>query len=279
MINEMSTIIGGKLFNWKSQTFVMGVINVTPDSFSGDGVDLNIDLAVKKAIEFEKHGCHIIDIGGESTRPSITYSRTSCTPLEVEEERVIPAIRAISEAVSTPISVDTYKASVAEKAIEAGASLVNDVWGLTKDLRMASVVSELKVPVVLMHNQNHTFYADMLSDVINRLEELKNKAIKAGISESNIILDPGIGFGKTFMQNIELFRSLERLQELQSPILIGSSRKSTIGKILNLPPNQRIEGTAATVAISILKGVDVVRVHDVKEIMRVVKTTDAIVRT
>ena len=279
MINEMSTIIGGKLFNWKSQTFVMGVINVTPDSFSGDGVDLNIDLAVKKAIEFEKHGCHIIDIGGESTRPSITYSRTSCTPLEVEEERVIPAIRAISEAVSTPISVDTYKASVAEKAIEAGASLVNDVWGLTKDLRMASVVSELKVPVVLMHNQNHTFYADMLSDIINRLEELKNKAIKAGISESNIILDPGIGFGKTFMQNIELFRSLERLQELQSPILIGSSRKSTIGKILNLPPNQRIEGTAATVAISILKGVDVVRVHDVKEIMRVVKTTDAIVRT
>ena len=279
MINEMSTIIGGKLFNWKSQTFVMGVINVTPDSFSGDGVDLNIDLAVKKAIEFEKHGCHIIDIGGESTRPSITYSRTSCTPLEVEEERVIPAIRAISEAVSTPISVDTYKASVAEKAIEAGASLVNDVWGLTKDLRMATVVSELKVPVVLMHNQNHTFYADMLSDIINRLEELKNKAIKAGISESNIILDPGIGFGKTFMQNIELFRSLERLQELQSPILIGSSRKSTIGKILDLPPDQRIEGTAATVAISILKGVDVVRVHDVKEIMRVVKTTDAIVRT
>jgi len=279
MINEMSTIIGGKLFNWKSQTFVMGVINVTPDSFSGDGIDLNVDLAVKKAIEFEKHGCHIIDIGGESTRPSITYGRTSCTPLEVEEERVIPAIRAISEAVSTPISVDTYKASVAEKAIEAGASLVNDVWGLTKDLRMATVVSELKVPVVLMHNQNHTFYADMLSDIINRLEELKNKAIKAGISESNIILDPGIGFGKTFMQNIELFRSLERLQELQSPILIGSSRKSTIGKILDLPPDQRIEGTAATVAISILKGVDVVRVHDVKEIMRVVKTTDAIVRT
>ena len=175
--------------------------------------------------------------------------------------------------------MDTYKASVAEKAIEAGASLVNDVWGLTKDLRMATVVSELKVPVVLMHNQNHTFYADMLSDIINRLEELKNKAIKAGISESNIILDPGIGFGKTFMQNIELFRSLERLQELQSPILIGSSRKSTIGKILDLPPDQRIEGTAATVAISILKGVDVVRVHDVKEIMRVVKTTDAIVRT
>ena len=130
-----------------------------------------------------------------------------------------------------------------------------------------------------MHNQNHTFYVDMLSDIINRLEELKNKAIKAGVSESNIILDPGIGFGKTFMQNIELFRSLERLQELQSPILIGSSRKSTIGKILDLPPDQRIEGTAATVAISILKGVDVVRVHDVKEIMRVVKTTDAIVRT
>ena len=279
MINETSTIIGGKLFNWKSQTFVMGVINVTPDSFSGDGIDLNIDLAVKKAIEFEKHGCHIIDIGGESTRPSITYGITSSTPLEVEEERVIPAIRAISKAVSTPISVDTYKASVAEKAIEAGASLVNDVWGLTKDLRMASVVSELKVPVVLMHNQNHTFYVDMLSDIINRLEELKNKAIKAGVSESNIILDPGIGFGKTFMQNIELFRSLERLQELQSPILIGSSRKATIGKILDLPPDQRIEGTAATVAISILKGVDVVRVHDVKEIMRVVKTTDAIVRT
>lgn len=278
MIKENSTIIGGKLFNWKSKTFVMGVINVTPDSFSGDGIDLNIDLAIKKAIEFEKLGCHIVDIGGESTRPSISYGRTSATSLEVEEERVIPAIQAISDAVSIPISVDTYKASIAEKAIAAGASLVNDVWGFAKDPRMASVVSELKVPVVLMHNQNHTFYVDMLSDIINRLKELKNKAIKAGISESNIILDPGIGFGKTFMQNIELFRSLEMLQELQSPILIGSSRKSTIGKILDLPPDQRVEGTAATVAISILKGVDVVRVHDVKEIMRVVKTTDAIVR-
>ena len=144
---------------------------------------------------------------------------------------------------------------------------------------MASVVSERNLPVVLMHNQDHTFYTDMLNDIINRLEELKNNAINEGVSESNIILDPGIGFGKTVTQNIELFRSLERLQELNSPILIGSSRKSTIGKILDLPSDQRIEGTAATVVISILKGVDVVRVHDVKEMMRVVKMTDAIVRS
>ena len=279
MLGEMSTIIGGKEFNWKSQTFVMGVINVTPDSFSGDGIDSNVDLAVKRAVEFEKQGCHILDIGGESTRPSITYGKTSSTPIEVEENRVIPAIKAISESVAVPISVDTYKASIAEKAIEAGASLVNDVWGFTKDSRMASVVSERNLPVVLMHNQDHTFYTDMLNDIINRLEELKNNAINEGVSESNIILDPGIGFGKTVTQNIELFRSLERLQELNSPILIGSSRKSTIGKILDLPADQRMEGTAATLVISILKGVDVVRVHDVKEMMRVVKMTDAIVRS
>ena len=279
MQHQISTQIGEKLFNWKSQTFVMGVINVTPDSFSGDGINLNVDLAVNKAKEYEKYGCHIIDIGGESTRPSITYNNTSTTSQEIEEERVIPAIEAISKAVSIPISVDTYKASIAEKAIQAGASLVNDVWGFKKDSAMASVVIEHKVPVVLMHNQNHTFYADLVNDIVNQLEELKNNAIKAGVSESNIILDPGIGFGKTANQNIELFRSLERLQDLNSPILIGSSRKSTIGKILNLPADDRIEGTAATVVISILKGVDLVRVHDVKEIIRVVKMTDAIVRT
>tara|TARA_Y100000590_G_scaffold371958_1_gene434647 strand:- start:15080 stop:15907 length:828 start_codon:yes stop_codon:yes gene_type:complete len=274
----MATNIGGKLFNWKSKTFVMGVINVTPDSFSGDGVDFNIDLAVQKAVEFERFGCHILDIGGESTRPSITYGNTSTTSAELEEQRVIPAIQAISKAVSIPISIDTYKASVAQKAIQSGASLVNDVWGFTKDPKMASIVSDLKVPVVLMHNQGHTVYGDMVNDIINRLEELKTNAMNSGVLEANIILDPGIGFGKNVVQNIELFRSLEMLQKLNSPILIGSSRKSTIGKVLDLPPDQRVEGTAATVVISIIKGADIVRVHDVKEMMRVVKMTDAIVR-
>ena len=274
----MATNIGGKLFNWKSKTFVMGVINVTPDSFSGDGVDFNIDLAVQKAVEFERFGCHILDIGGESTRPSITYGNTSTTSAELEEQRVIPAIQAISKAVSIPISIDTYKASVAQKAIQSGASLVNDVWGFTKDPKMASIVSDLKVPVVLMHNQDHTVYGDMVNDIINRLEELKTNAMNSGVLEANIILDPGIGFGKNVVQNIELFRSLEMLQKLNSPILIGSSRKSTIGKVLDLPPDQRVEGTAATVVISIIKGADIVRVHDVKEMMRVVKMTDAIVR-
>ena len=278
MINKMATNIGGKLFNWKSKTFVMGVINVTPDSFSGDGVDFNIDLAVQKAVEFERFGCHILDIGGESTRPSITYGNTSTTSAELEEQRVIPAIQAISKAVSIPISIDTYKASVAQKAIQSGASLVNDVWGFTKDPKMASIVSDLKVPVVLMHNQGHTVYGDMVNDIINRLEELKTNAMNSGVLEANIILDPGIGFGKNVVQNIELFRSLEMLQKLNSPILIGSSRKSTIGKVLDLPPDQRVEGTAATVVISIIKGADIVRVHDVKEMMRVVKMTDAIVR-
>ncbi len=274
----MATNIGGKLFNWKSKTFVMGVINVTPDSFSGDGLDFNIDLAVQKAVEFERFGCHILDIGGESTRPSITYGNTSTTSAELEEQRVIPAIQAISKAVSIPISIDTYKASVAQKAIQSGASLVNDVWGFTKDPKMASIVSDLKVPVVLMHNQDHTVYGDMVNDIINRLEELKTNAMNSGVLEANIILDPGIGFGKNVVQNIELFRSLEMLQKLNSPILIGSSRKSTIGKVLDLPPDQRVEGTAATVVISIIKGADIVRVHDVKEMMRVVKMTDAIVR-
>ncbi|MQG15199.1 MAG: dihydropteroate synthase [SAR202 cluster bacterium] len=278
MINKMATNIGGKLFNWKSKTFVMGVINVTPDSFSGDGLDFNIDLAVQKAVEFERFGCHILDIGGESTRPSITYGNTSTTSAELEEQRVIPAIQAISKAVSIPISIDTYKASVAQKAIQSGASLVNDVWGFTKDPKMASIVSDLKVPVVLMHNQDHTVYGDMVNDIINRLEELKTNAMNSGVLEANIILDPGIGFGKNVVQNIELFRSLEMLQKLNSPILIGSSRKSTIGKVLDLPPDQRVEGTAATVVISIIKGADIVRVHDVKEMMRVVKMTDAIVR-
>ena len=278
MKNKSTTVIGNKSFKWTEKTFVMGVINVTPDSFSGDGINLDVDLAVKKAVEFEQHGCDIIDVGGESTRPSITYSNTGFTPLEVEKSRVIHAIEAISKAVSVPVSVDTYKASIAEDAIRSGASLVNDVWGLTKDVRMASVVAEAGIPVVLMHNQDHTFYADLLKDIINRLKELKDNAMNSGIPEEKIILDPGIGFGKTTRQNLELFRCLEYLNDLNSPILIGSSRKSTIGKILDLPPDQRLEGTAATVAISILKGVDIVRVHDVKEMMQVVKMADAIVR-
>ena len=272
------TLIGGRTFEWGSKTFVMGVINVTPDSFSGDGVDSDIEKAVRTAKNFAGWGCDIIDVGGESTRPAMTYADAATTSQDEELHRVVPAIEAIVAAVDVPVSVDTYKASVARAALSAGATLVNDVWGLQADPDMAAVVASAGVPVVLMHNQDHTRYADVVPDVVSRLGELRDGAIDAGIARANIILDPGVGFGKTAAHNLELLARLDELQVLGAPILVGMSRKSTIGKVLDLPPDDRVEGTAATVALSIAGGADIVRVHDVREMVRVSRMTDAVIR-
>ena len=272
------SLIGGRTFEWGSKTFVMGVINVTPDSFSGDGVGSDIETAVRTAKNFAEWGCDIIDVGGESTRPAMTYADAATTSEAEELRRVVPAIEGIVATVDIPVSVDTYKASVARAALEAGATLVNDVWGLTDDPDMAGVVAGAGVPVVLMHNQDHTRYADVVPDVVGRLEELRDRAIAAGIESEKIILDPGMGFGKTAAHNLDLLARLDEFQVLGAPILVGMSRKLTIGKVLDLPPDDRVEGTAATVALSIAGGADIVRVHDVREMVRVSRMTDAVIR-
>ncbi len=272
------TKIGGKTFAWGERTHIMGVINVTPDSFSGDGIGGDVDAALKLARSFEDWGAHIIDVGGESTRPPYVYEGAKPTSLDEELSRVIPVIRALSSEVSIPLSVDTYKARVASAALEAGAAMINDVWAFQRDPDMARVASEAGVPVVLMHNQEHTRYRDLLPDIINRLRQLRDEAVIAGVPIEKIILDPGMGFGKTAQHNLEILRRLDEFLELERPLLIGMSRKSTIGRVLNLPPNERVEGTAATVALSIAKGADIVRVHDVKEMARVARMSDAIVR-
>ncbi|MCI0439004.1 MAG: dihydropteroate synthase [Chloroflexi bacterium] len=272
------TKIGGKTFLWGKRTYIMGVINVTPDSFSGDGIGGDVDAALRLAHRFEEQGADIIDVGGESTRPSYVYEDAKPTSLDEELSRVIPVIRALSSAVSIPISVDTYKARVASAALEVGAAMINDVWAFQRDSDMARVASEAGVPVVLMHNQEHTRYNDLVPDVINRLRQLRDEAVSAGVAIGKIILDPGMGFGKTAQHNLEILRRLDEFLALERPLLIGMSRKSTIGRVLNLPPNERVEGTAATVALSIAKGADIVRVHDVKEMARVARMSDAIVR-
>lgn len=263
---------------WGRRTYIMGVINMTPDSFSGDGLARDVNAAVQLALQLQERGADIIDVGGESTRSYRVYPDASPTSLGEELSRVVPAIEALAQAVDVPISVDTYKGEVAEAALAAGASLINDVWGLKRDSRVARVAADAGVPVVLMHNQDHMCYRDVVSDVIASLHRITTYAVQEGIARENIILDPGIGFGKTHMHNLEILRNLDRFAVLESPLLIGTSRKSTIGSVLDLPVDERIEGTAATVALSIAKGADIVRVHDVTEMVRVARMSDAIVR-
>lgn len=264
---------GTSTLTWAERTYVMGIVNVTPDSFSGDGLDRDIEAAVAQARRFVEEGVDLIDVGGESTRPGHK-------PVKAEDElwRVVPAIRAITRAVPVPVSVDTSKASVAEAALTAGAHMVNDVWALRKDPELAEVVAKARVPVILMHNQEGTEYRDLMSDIIRSLSQSIDAAIEAGVDENNIIIDPGIGFGKTPAHNLEVLARLAELRVLGRPILVGTSRKSTIGKVLDLPVHDRMEGTAATVAVSIANGADIVRVHDTKEMVRVARMTDAIVR-
>ncbi len=272
------TTIGGSSFVWGSRTYVMGVINVTPDSFSGDGLGSDADSALRQALSFQEWGADVVDVGGESTRPPSIYEGAKPVSPDEELSRVIPAINAMSGTLRIPISIDTYRASVAREAIAAGASMINDVWALQRDPDIAGVASETGVPVVLMHNQEGTEYNDLVTDVIDGLRGRVERALQAGIDLEQIIVDPGIGFGKTAEQNLEILRRLEEFGRLGRALLVGTSRKSTIGYVLDLPVDERLEGTAATVALSIAGGADIVRVHDVKEMVRVVRMSDAVVR-
>ncbi|MTI82152.1 MAG: dihydropteroate synthase [Firmicutes bacterium] len=255
------------------RTLVMGILNVTPDSFSDGGKFNILDNAAKHALQMVKEGADIIDVGGESTRPGHT-------PVSEEEEleRVIPVIERLIKEIDVPISVDTTKAAVAKQALKAGTHIINDVWAGQADVDMFKTVAEYNAPVILMHNQQSTNYNDLMSDILIFLQRVVNQALEAGVIREKIILDPGIGFGKTYQQNLEVMHRLEELKSLGLPVLLGTSRKSLIAKTLDLPADQRVEGTAATVAYGIAKGVDIVRVHDVKEMVRVCRMTDAMAR-
>jgi dihydropteroate synthase len=271
----------------------MGIVNVTPDSFSGDGLlqgQSTVDAAIQKAKQFIQDGADIIDIGGESTRPG-----ASTISLEEELARVMPVIEGILKALPAAcLSIDTYKAQVAKEALQAGACWVNDVWGLRADPNLAQVIADFKAPVVLMHNRlkagstalqkrlgGHYVgaeYKNLIGEICQELLESVAIARQNDISDDQIILDPGIGFGKTISQNLELLDRLNEIKALGYPLLVGPSRKSFIGYTLDLPPEERIEGTAAAVAVSIVRGADIIRVHDVKQMVRVARMTDAIVR-
>ena len=266
-------VANGERLAWGVRTYVMGVINVTPDSFSGDGLGGDVQTAVEQALRFEGEGADFLDIGAESTRPGHQ-------PISESEElaRLLPSLEAIAARVSVPISVDTWKSGVARAALNAGASIVNDVWGLQADPDMASVVSEHSAGLIVMHNQRGHQYDDLLGDIIDSLKDSVGKAVNSGVPRENLMVDPGIGFGKTADQNLAVLKNLRRLKELDLPVLVGTSRKSTIGRLLGLLPDQREEGTAATVAIAIAEGADVVRVHDVQAMARVCRVADAVVR-
>jgi dihydropteroate synthase len=266
-------VADGEGLIWGRRTYVMGIINVSPDSFAGDGLGSDLPAVVQQALRFQAEGADLLDIGAQSTRPGHT-------PISVEEElaRLLPALEAIVSEVALPISVDTYRAQVASPAVEAGASLINDIWGLKADPKIAEVAAHHGVPLILMHNQKGTDYQELLPDIFASLRQSILLATGAGVEPRNIILDPGIGFGKTPDHNLEILRRLAEFRALDHPLLVGTSRKSTIGRVLDLPVDQRVEGTAATVALSIAGGADIVRVHDVKEMVRVCRMTDAIVR-
>jgi len=271
--------IGTSEFSWGSKTYIMGVINVTPDSFSGDGLINNIDAIVERAILFQKVGADVIDIGGESTRPSTIYSEVRDITWEEEVDRVIPIIEELIKVITIPLSIDTSKAKVAQNALDAGAHIVNDVWGLQKDPDMLNVVVKEQCPVVIMHNKERSCYSsDLVRDIVSYLNHVTENLISKGVQRDNIIIDPGIGFGKQFQHNIEILRRLREFKPLYFPILVGTSRKSFIGHILDLPVDKRLEGTAATVALAIANGTDIVRVHDVEEIVRVARVSDMIIR-
>jgi dihydropteroate synthase len=292
MISSLS--INHHTLKWGSRTYVMGILNVTPDSFSGDGLMTQQDAlaaSMEQARRFVEAGVDILDIGGESTRPGAEPVAAA-----IELERVMPVIEEL--VVQLPdilLSIDTYKASVAEAALEAGVHMVNDVWGLRADPDLGAVVKRYNVPVILMHNRSNpktaeirdrlggryvgVEYDDLLEDVKRELLQSVELAHKAGIKDEHILLDPGIGFGKTVKQNLELLDRLDEIRALGYPVLLGPSRKSFIGYTLDLPPDQRVEGTGATISIGIDRGADIVRVHDVTEMVRVARMTDAIVRS
>lgn len=258
---------------WGERTHVMAILNLTPDSFSGDGLGCDIDSAVRQALAAVTAGADLLDLGAESTRPGHR-------PISAVEERarLLPALHAIRAATDAVISIDTSKASVAADALAAGADLINDVRGLMTDPEMAGVIADFGVPAVVMHDVAPEPGVDLLASVVRELSRRLDRALAAGIAWDMLIVDPGFGFGKDWRQNLELLRRLPELRVLGRPLLVGTSRKSTIGRVLGLPEAERIEGTAATVALAIAAGADIVRVHDVRAMARVARMTDAVVR-
>lgn len=290
-LKSTTLIINNRTLAWGARTYVMGILNITPDSFSGDGL-LSADRETSfldVARRFVAAGVDILDVGGESTRPgSLPVSEAQ------EMQRVLPVVQAVTQLPDVLISIDTYKASVAEAALQAGAHIINDVWGLKADPHLAAVAARYHAPVILMHNRSKPSsaqvqerlggryigidYQELIADICQELMESVSIAHQAGIPDEQIILDPGIGFGKTVEQNLELLDRLAEIRALGYPVLLGPSRKSFIGYTLDLPADQRVEGTAAAVAVGIARGADIVRVHDVETMMRVVRMTDKIVR-
>jgi dihydropteroate synthase len=267
-------------FEWGKRTYVMGIVNVSPDSFSGDGLT-TVEAALEQAKRFEAEGADLIDVGGQSTRPARNAPATAgYEQLSVAEEidRAVPAIRAIIETVNLPVSIDSYRAPVVQAALEAGAHLVNDIWGFRHDPQVAALAASYNVPAVVMHNQRGREPVDVIEGIRAGLVESIRIAESAGVPREHLILDPGFGFGWAVDQNLEMLQRLSELRDLGLPLLVGTSRKTTIGAVLELPEDERIWGTAATVAISIAHGADIVRVHDVAEMKQVCVMTDAIVR-
>jgi dihydropteroate synthase len=264
-----ATRCGDLELRWGERTYVMGILNLSPDSFSGDGVGDDVEAAVAQAKRLVDDGADIIDVGGESTRPG-------AKPVSADDElrRVMPVIENLAGELSVPISIDTYKSAVASRAVKAGAGMINDVWGLKGDPGLAQVAAEAGVPVILVSYLQDSARYDIITEVISSLKRSIEQAMAAGVAEPNIIIDPGIGFGKSAEQNLEIIRRLPELKALNRPILLGTSRKF----MLNQPPDQRLEATAATVAIGIANGVDMVRVHDVRQMVQVCRMSDFIIR-
>lgn len=274
-MGEQSSLLHCKTYtlDLNKKTTVMGVLNVTPDSFSDGGLYTDVETAVNHAKQMVADGADIVDIGGESTRPGHT-------PISVEEElnRVLPVVRSVAAAVNVPVSIDTYKAETARKAIEAGATIINDIWGAKADPDMAKVAAHYDVPIILMHNRRDMNYKDLMTDIIADLRESVAIVEKEGVKQDKIILDPGIGFAKTYEHSLEVMDRLEELTALDYPVLLGTSRKSIVAKTLGLPAEERVEGTGATVCLGIEKGCKIVRVHDVLPIKRMTTMMDAILK-
>ncbi|MEI2466882.1 dihydropteroate synthase [Niallia taxi] len=256
---------------FNEKTLIMGILNVNPDSFSDGGKYNNLDKALKHAVEMVENGADILDIGGESTRPG--YIEITA---EEEIERVAPIIELLSKEVDVPISIDTYKASVARSAMAAGAHIINDIWGAKREPEIATVAADYDAPIILMHNRNDQDYQSFIDDVLADMEESINISLKAGVNKDKIILDPGIGFAKNLTTNLEMMRNLDKLVALGYPVLLGTSKKSMIGNVLDLPVSERMEGTGATVCFGIQKGCQIIRVHDVKEMTRMARMMDAL---
>ena len=272
-INQQAQInCGPYQLDFKNKTLIMGILNATPDSFSDGGRYNDLEHAINHAKQMVQDGADIIDIGGESTRPGFQV-----VPIEQEIERVVPIIKAISQTVNVPISIDTYKSEVAQQAIEAGATIINDIWGAKADPKMAEVAASYNVPIILMHNRENKNYRHLIDDMITDLLESVSIVKAAGVKDENIILDPGIGFAKDFEDNIEVMKNLEQFKALGYPFLLATSRKRFIGRVLDLPPEERDEGTGATTCLGIQKGCDIVRVHDVRMNARIAKMMDTLV--